>query len=186
MIQIKQADPSHVRGIMRVCSGGYWATYGDMYTDSYIERVIEEFYNEERVLKEVKERNWHWGGYFVAVENDEVVGAAGGGMISESDGELFVLYIDPARRNEGIGTMLLDAVTHQQKHDFKADKQWVSVQKGNEKGIPFYEARGFVFKREKESYRDEGEGYVSLRYERELDVWAGRSGVSGRGGQGFC
>jgi ribosomal protein S18 acetylase RimI-like enzyme len=62
-------------------------------------------------------------------------------MINDTAGEVFVLYLGPNRRNEGIGTMLLEAITKQQKEEYNASEQWVSVQKGNEKGIPFYEAR---------------------------------------------
>jgi hypothetical protein len=94
MILIQKANPTHVKGIKKVCSEGYWATYQDIYTNEYIEKVIEKFYNQERILKEVITSDRHWGGYFVAVENDEVVGAGGGGMITETDGELFVLYMD--------------------------------------------------------------------------------------------
>jgi GNAT superfamily N-acetyltransferase len=59
-----------------------------------------------------------WGGYFAAVDDDLVVGAGGGGMTGDTIGELFVLYMDPLRRNEGIGTQLLDAITEQQKAVF--------------------------------------------------------------------
>ncbi|PFA62967.1 GNAT family N-acetyltransferase [Bacillus sp. AFS015802] len=164
MIQIQKANQSNVKGIQKVCSEGYWATYRDIYEKEYIQRVIEEFYNEERILKEVTASDRYWGGYFVAVENGEVLGAGGGGMISETDGELFVLYLDPARRNEGIGTLLLEAITRQQKEEFQAEKQWVSVQKGNQKGIPFYEARGFLYESEQSVYGDEEGEYRSLRY----------------------
>ncbi|WP_327205552.1 GNAT family N-acetyltransferase [Rossellomorea vietnamensis] len=129
--------------------------------------MIEEFYNEERILKEVTTSNREWGGYFVAVEDDKVVGAGGGGMVSETEGELYVLYLDPLRRNEGIGTRLLDAITKQQKEEFNARKQWVSVQQGNQKGIPFYEAKGFVYEGEQAGYGNkDGEDYRSVRYFR--------------------
>ena len=109
-----------------------------------------------------------WGGYFVALENDEVLGAGGGGMITDSSGELFVLYLNPNRRNERIGTLLLNAITNQQK-EFGAIEQWVSVQKGNQKGIPFYEAKGFQFQYEQKGYNDkEGKNYISLRYKRQI------------------
>ncbi|MFI8684748.1 GNAT family N-acetyltransferase [Rossellomorea sp. NPDC077527] len=168
MIHIHKANPSHIQGIKKVCSDGYWATYRDIYTKEYIERVIEDFYNDERILNEVTTSDRYWGGYFVAVENDEVIGAGGGGMIGETDGELFVLYLDPTRRNEGIGTLLLEAITQQQKEEFHANKQWVSVQKGNEKGIPFYEAKGFGYEREQPVYGNEEGEYRSLRYSRDV------------------
>ena len=88
-------------------------------------------------------------------------------MIAEKVGELFVLYMHPERRNEGNGTKILEAVTREQQEEYGAVEQWVSVAKGNDKGIPFYEARGFTFEYEQPVYGSlEGEGYISLRYRR--------------------
>lgn len=165
MIEVRKAEPKDVEGIAKVCSDGYWATYEDLSSKVYITRIISTFYNRERIHKEVMETSREWGGYFVAVDNDEVVGAIGGGMINDTAGEVFVLYINPDRRNEGIGTKLLDVLTKQQKEEFAASEQWVSVAKGNQKGIPFYEAKGFIFKKEQDTYGNvEGESYTSLRY----------------------
>lgn len=169
MIQIYKASPNHVEGIAMVCSKAYWATYGETHSEEYIERIVNEFYNRDRILDEVLNTSRHWGGYFVAIEEDEVVGAGGGGMISEMAGEVFVLYVDPERRNEGIGTKILNAITNQQIEEFGAAEQWVSVQKGNMKGIPFYEAKGFIFTHEQRGYGNvDGESYVSLRYFRKI------------------
>lgn len=168
MINICKATPNHVEGIAEVCTEGYWATYSDIYSKDYIETVIKDFYNNERILNEVTHSSKEWGGYFVALENGEVIGAGGGGMISADASELFVLYLNPNRRNEGIGTLLLNAITNQQK-EYGAIEQWVSVQKGNQKGIPFYEAKGFQFQYEQKGYSDnEGHNYISLRYKRHI------------------
>lgn len=169
MIQIIKANDSHVEGISSVCIRGYWATYGETHSKEWIEKVIRDFYNHDRILGEVSESNRDWGGYFVAVENEKVVGAAGGGMIGEDIGELFVIYIDPDRRNEGIGTELLNAITKQQKEEYGAKNQWVSVQKGNMKGIPFYESKGFKFQSENipKDY-PEFPAHIKLRYSREV------------------
>ncbi|MGX6444862.1 GNAT family N-acetyltransferase [Neobacillus sp. K501] len=169
MIHIRKADPTHVQGIANVCSAGYRATYSETHTKEYIERMIKEFYNMERIVSEVTNTSREWGGYFVAVENNEVIGAGGGGMIAANTAEIFVLYLDPDRRNEGIGTKLLEVITNQQKEEFQATEQWVSVQKGNHKGIPFYEAKGFVFKQEQRGFGNAGdENYTSLRYFRHI------------------
>ncbi|HLS10317.1 GNAT family N-acetyltransferase [Lentibacillus sp.] len=162
-IHVVKADERHISGIAKVCTDAYWATYGDSYPEDYIRRIVEEFYHTDRISKEVVVSNRYWGGYFVAVENDEVIGAGGGGMIGKTAGEIFVLYLDPDRRNEGIGSKLLNIITNQQK-EFGAKEQWVSVKRGNQKGIPFYEARGFTFKNEKPGYWDKT--YTSLRYHR--------------------
>ncbi|WP_054707296.1 N-acetyltransferase [Bacillus sp. JCM 19041] len=49
---------------------------------------------------------------------------------------------------------IIKAITKQQKV-LGATEQWVSVQKDNEKGIPFYEAKGFLFKQEVQSYESQ-------------------------------
>jgi len=165
MIRICQAAPEHVEGIIQVCTAGYRATYRDIYPDEYMESVIREFYNRERVLREVTEFSREWGGYFVAVEDGKVIGAGGGEMVNDTAGELFVLYVDPNRRNEGIGTRLLQAITDQQLA-LGATEQWVSVQKGNMRGIPFYEARGFELQQERPGWHNEQ--YITLRYKRKL------------------
>ena len=65
-----------------------------------------------------------------------MLGAAGGGLAAPGVGEVFVLYVDPDRLHDGIGTSLLAAITREQVA-FGAREQWVSVAKGNEKGVPF-------------------------------------------------
>jgi GNAT superfamily N-acetyltransferase len=94
------------------------------------------FYNTERVLNEISETSAYWGGWIIACEGEVVVGAIGGGMTSPETGEVFVLYIDPNRRHEGIGTKLLERLTDWHKQH-GAKWQWVSVMKNNNKGIPF-------------------------------------------------
>jgi GNAT superfamily N-acetyltransferase len=169
VIEIQTARPVHVEGISNVCAEANRATYAAIYQESYLEQIIEQFYNPARVLDEVTNKSREWGGYIVAVEDGQVVGACGGGMIDQNATELYVLYLNPARRNEGIGSQLLDAFTKQQIERYGATEQWVSVQKGNEKGIPFYEARGFTFSHENKGYgSEEAEQYISLRYVRKI------------------
>ncbi|MBB6635436.1 GNAT family N-acetyltransferase [Cohnella thailandensis] len=161
MIEIKRADSTHVQGIAEVCAQANRATYGEIYAKEYLEEIIAKYYTPERIAEEVGSPTRAWGGYWVAVEKDRVIGAGGGGMIGDAESEIFALYVSPDRRNEGIGSLLIEAITAQQK-EFGAAAQWISVQKGNHKGIPFYEARGFELQGEEE----EEHGYLSLRYKR--------------------
>ncbi len=62
---------------------------------------------------------------------------------------------------------MLEAMTAQQIAG-GAREQWVSVGKGNRKGIPFYEARGFILMGERPTY--EMPGHASLRYRRLLEA----------------
>ncbi|MBY0095554.1 GNAT family N-acetyltransferase [Mesobacillus maritimus] len=167
-MDIKRADITHAEGISKVCSQAYRATYKDTHSQEYIERTIAEFYHLERIREEITVESEGWDGWFVAIEAGEVVGAIGGGMIGKNISEVFVLYLDPERRREGIGTLLLNVLTEVQTEK-GATQQWVSVAKGNQKGIPFYEAKGFVFAEEQQSFGNSmDEKYVSLRYYREI------------------
>lgn len=81
-----------IEGIIKVCADGYRVTYKDLLPKKYIEKIISEFYFEERIRKEILEANEHWNGWFVAVEKNEVVGAGGGGLISEGVAELYAVF----------------------------------------------------------------------------------------------
>ncbi|KZE68846.1 acetyltransferase [Fictibacillus phosphorivorans] len=164
-IIFKKAGTEDVSGIARVCREGWRATYGYLEDEAYVNQVIEEYYNEDRILKEVTEFSDYWHGYFVAKENGQVVGAIGGGTTGEKAGEIFVFYMDPIKRNMGIGSQLLNYYTNYQKN-LGIKEQWLSAQKDNEKGIPFYEAKGFVKQSEKMS--EGSDKYISIRYMREI------------------
>lgn len=168
MIEIRKAVPGDVHGIRKVCSEGYRKTYPGLLAVKRIETIIEEYYNEERIQKEILETGMEWNGWFVAVDGGEVIGAGGGGMTGEDIAELFVLYMDPELKREGIGRKLLAAITEDQIR-CGAKEQWVSVAKGNSMGIPFYEAIGFELQEERPAYgTNEEEGYRSVRYRRIL------------------
>lgn len=129
--------------------------------------MIAEYYRPERIRSEIAAPEG-WDGWIVAMEGDTVVGAGGGGMIEPGVGEIFVLYLDPRRRGEGIGTLLLDTVTEQQRAQ-GAHEQWVSVEPGNTKGLPFYRARGFAVRGERPEWGTApAEGHTSLRLMRPL------------------
>ncbi|WP_078578127.1 GNAT family N-acetyltransferase [Salipaludibacillus agaradhaerens] len=168
MLTIQLAEPKHVSGIVTVCSEAYRTTYRELCDHNYIERTIQTFYNEKRVLNEINETSDEWGGWIIACEGEAVVGAIGGGMTSAETGEVFVLYIDPSRRHEGIGTKLLERLTDWHKQQ-GAKWQWVSVMKNNDKGIPFYEAKGFRQQHDQKTYQSAvEENIVSHRYCREI------------------
>lgn len=166
-IVIRRAEPGDEEGIARVCSEGWRDTYSRIYSPERIEAVIAEYYAPGRIAAEIAAPEG-WDGWIVAVDGDVVVGAGGGGMIAPGIGEVFVLYLDPERRREGIGTLLLDAVTEQQLAQ-GAREQWVSVEPDNAKGLPFYAARGFRVRGERPARASAPEeGLVSLRLMRPL------------------
>lgn len=147
-----------------------WFTYEKLFSTAYIERLIEQYYNLERIMEEVRTETARWHGYYVAEMDRRIVGVVGGGMIGEMAAEVYVLYMDPQLRGKGIGTRLLNFFTKIQKYTYGADEQWVAVAKGNQYGIPFYEARGFQFQNESALFDGDFEEDVkmTLRYRRKI------------------
>jgi ribosomal protein S18 acetylase RimI-like enzyme len=168
LITVTKATANDIEGIISVCSEGYRDTYKDTHPKEYIERVINEFYSNERVAAEVSQTDDNWNGWYVAKEDNKVLGAIGGGLFDKENSEIYVLYLDTSRRGEGIGTKLLNLLTEVQ-HARGAKMQWVSVAKSNNKGIPFYKARGFCFENEQAAYGNaENEEFISIRYSRPI------------------
>ena len=166
-IIIRRAEPDDADGIARVCAEGWRDTYSGIYAPEHIESVIAEYYAPQRITAEIIAPEG-WDGWNVALEDRRVVGAGGGGMIDAGVGEIFVLYVDPKRRGEGI-SLVLDAITEQQRvHG--AREQWVSVEPENAKGLPFYFARGFGLRGKRPAWGSKPEeGRVSLRLMHRLD-----------------
>jgi GNAT superfamily N-acetyltransferase len=167
LIQVRKALLEDVNDICRICSEGWRDTYQDIYSLEYIERTIAEFYNPQRVEREIL-HPVGWDGWLVAEQDGVVVGAGGGGLTSSGVGEVFVLYVYPGQRGQGIGTALLKAITDQQRQQ-GVREQWVSVEAKNEKGLPFYEAGGFIHREERPAYGSKPEeGIFSLRLSRTI------------------
>jgi GNAT superfamily N-acetyltransferase len=136
---IRRAETRDADGIARVCATGWRDTYRELKEPERIEAVIAEYYAPERIRREIAIPEG-WDGWIVAVEDDTVIGAGGGGMTEPGVGEVFVLYLDPTRRGEGIGTLILDAITEQQRAQ-GAREQWVSVEPENERSSVLLRSR---------------------------------------------
>ncbi|WP_077588499.1 GNAT family N-acetyltransferase [Planococcus lenghuensis] len=167
-MEIRKARAGDEAGIIQVCSEGYWHTYKELLPENTISQIITDFYTAQRVAEEIRNTSQSWNGWFVVDDGRAILGAGEGGFIGERIAELFVLYLEPSRKQEGIGSRLLEMITQDQ-ISRGAVEQWVSVSKGNEMGIPFYEACGFELQREEPMHGVPGEhGFRALRYRRIL------------------
>ena len=155
-----------------VCTEGYLATSRRLLRPDLAHRQVRAYYNPVRVRREIADAGATpaWLGYVVASSVDgRVLGAAGGGIRCDGNGQLLVLYLRMELRGAGIGSALLDFVTAQHR-SLGATEQWVSVLEGNHLGIPFYRAKGFV-ERGREPYASTEDGKVeaySLLMSREV------------------
>ncbi|HLN76593.1 MAG TPA: GNAT family N-acetyltransferase [Nocardioidaceae bacterium] len=164
--EVRLARPAESGQICEVCTEGFTASSVGILPPETILRQAGTYYSPARVRGEVESAGATraWQGYVVAVNPDgRVLGAAGGGVREGQVGQVYVLYLRTDLRGCGIGTALLDFVTEQQRRA-GAREQWVSVTEGNDLGIPFYLARGFV-ERDRVPFVD---GTWSLRMVRPL------------------
>ena len=164
--EVRLARPAEAAAVCEVCREGFAASSAGLLADETIRRQADLYYAPARIRSEIEGAGASpaWQGYVVAVdEESQVVGAAGGGVRDGAVGQVLVLYLRMSLRGRGIGTALLGFVTDQQRRA-GAREQWVSVTEGNDLGIPFYLARGFV---ERERVPFVG-GAWSLRMSRPL------------------
>lgn len=168
-ISVRMARKSDSKRLSHMLSKCQWFTYKNLYSEAYVQQLILKYYNVERIEQEITTIDRSWNGYLLAELRGEIVGVIGGGMIDESNAEIYVFYIEPDEIGLGIGTRLLNFYTKIQKFTYGATQQWVSVAKGNMYGIPFYEAKGFLFEREEVAYgASEADQDISLVYFRKV------------------
>lgn len=168
-VSIRRAAQQDAKPMADLLAKCQWFTYEELYSEEYIENLISQYYNVQRVEEEIIYISRDWHGYFIAEIDKRIVGIIGGGMTEASIGEIYVFYIDPSLRGKGIGTRLLDFFTKYQKFTYNAYEQWVAVAQGNQYGIPFYEARGFTFQHKELAYgTTEEDQDISWKYKREI------------------
>lgn len=167
-LTIRQATKKDIHKVQDVLITSQQFTYKNIFSESNIQKIIHRYYNLDRLSEEIACINAKWHGYIVAEEQGNIIGVIGGGMRDETDGEVYVLYLHPKERGKGVGTRLLNHFTKIQKYTYGAEEQWVAVAKGNDYGIPFYEARGFTFQYESQSYAALDKNDISLWYKRKI------------------
>lgn len=160
---IRRPEISDALRIAVICSEGWRQTVDGTMSESFQRSIISFWYTEDKVAGDIRRGSYS----YVAEVNGVVAGVIGGGMTALDTSEVFVFYVDREYRYRGIGKELLAKITegHRKRG---AVCQWVSVQEGNEHGLPFYEARGFVYQRDKKTKTETGEVQISRRYRREL------------------
>lgn len=162
-VTIKKPTENHIEAISAICSVGWKQTVEGKLSKEYQEQNTAFWYNHDRIQSDLA------AGFYthIALVDSDVRGVIGGALTGPDVGEVFMLYVDESCRYKGIGRQLLAAITELQK-ELGATEQWVSVQEGNQRGIPFYEARGFVYQAKNVELTDTEEQQVSLRYFRKI------------------
>jgi GNAT superfamily N-acetyltransferase len=83
-----------------------------LHSKSEIEATIAEWYSPTRITADITNPAG-WDGWWVVLDGEDVIGAGGGAFHPPDSSELYVLYVDSTRRNQGVGTLLLNAITEE-------------------------------------------------------------------------
>lgn len=162
-VTIVKPRPEHISEVSRICAAGWRQTVEGKLSEACQDENVTYWYNHDKVRADIESGSYS----HVALIDSKVVGTIGGAITKPGRGDVFVLYVDETYRYQGIGRRLLAEFTKEQATE-GAREQWVSVEKDNWHGIPFYEARGFVLQNEYVSKTDTGEKHVSLKYRRDI------------------
>ena len=131
-LTVRRATDADIEAVRNVAAAAWRDTYEGLLKPATIEEFIAGAYSPERMQQRI-------GSTFVAEDHGEVIAFAGAIQFADHV-DLVAIYAIPARRGEGAGTHLLDAV----REAFPGQPISADVLDGNRKGETFYEARGFV------------------------------------------
>lgn len=103
---------------------------GTAYTDPQLNDLFHYYQNQDRAA------------YFIALDNDKVIGGVGFGPVTDSICELQKCYVKASERNQGVGQELLKHVINEAKRNgFKY--MYLESSHLLQEAIPFYEKNGF-------------------------------------------
>jgi ribosomal protein S18 acetylase RimI-like enzyme len=126
-------------GIGNVAQRTWNDTYVGILLPETQERFLGRWYTPA-ALEEAIGQSESW--FYVAVVQGEVIGYAQFVMRENGRGELTRIYVLPEWQQQGVGSSLLrEGLAALSTHG--AEEVFVDVEKGNAKGIGFYERRGF-------------------------------------------
>ena len=165
MIHVRRARPGDAEAVARIHVEAWQSSYAGIVPDGYLVRLSAG--RQERQWRRAIRRRDHLHRVYVAADADEngetVVGFAScgpsrhepGSPRSPNDGEIFTLYVDPDRQDEGAGRALLarcfEALAGERRREAVV---WVLTENPSRF---FYEAQGgrrFADRRERFAGRD--------------------------------
>ncbi len=138
-VEVRVAVAQDAVGIGKVARRTWNDAYAGIILPENQERLLGRWY-APAALEEAIGRSESW--FYVAVVQGEVIGFAQFMMREDGRGELTRIYVLPEWQRQGVGSDLLrEGLAALSTHG--AEEVFVHVEKGNARGIGFYERRGF-------------------------------------------
>jgi ribosomal protein S18 acetylase RimI-like enzyme len=157
---IRDMTLEDLKDVQDVAKTSWHATYEGIIPLSVQENFLKSAYNDE-MMKARLARSF----LFVAEVTGKIVGFANFSPVNEEgDAELSAIYLSPEFQGRGIGTMLLNQGI------LKIDgvkKIYLNVEKENNIGVTFYEAKGF---KQIEEFDEDFDGHILKTVRMVLNV----------------
>lgn len=161
-IDIRPATSDDIGALGRVAKRSWEHDYPDILSRETAVEGVHEWYSEDRLATELQSEDAR---IFVAERDDEIIGFVHTALAGR-EGDVLRVYVDPARRGEGVGSALLDAAI-EYLFDRGVERVKAMVLAGNELGHEFYRAQGFERVQVTEETEIAGERYEEHAYVQE-------------------
>ncbi|WP_330949609.1 GNAT family N-acetyltransferase [Virgibacillus sp. MG-45] len=132
---IRQATERDVSAIQHVARTSWKSTYEGIIPEEVQNRFLAEAYSDQNMEKRLAHSV-----VFVAEQKGQVVGFANFSPNHNGKRELGAIYLLPAYQGKGIGTSLLEKGLQEFQ---ELQELYINVEKDNEIGMHFYQAKGF-------------------------------------------
>lgn len=109
---VRTARETDVSDIARIFTSRWRDESGGVVSVGDDESAPETRFDETRLQRDVRQADEH--GWVVAVDDDEVVAAAGGELVGDASGEVVSLHAHPDVQLTDAGTAVLQTITAQQ------------------------------------------------------------------------
>lgn len=132
---IRKMVKSDIEAIQHVAAISWHATYEGIIPRDVQKQFLQQAYATERLVQRLENTN-----FYVAVEDDEVVGYANFSAVRENgEVELGAIYVLPSKQGKRIGSKLLAYGIS----ELQPRAIYLNVEKENLIGRQFYDAKGF-------------------------------------------
>ncbi len=167
VLSIRNASPSDIGLIRRLCFQVWPQTYAPVLSKAQIDYMLDLMYSEKALLQQMEQGHR----FLLLYDEDEPIGFASYSEIAPKLWKLHKLYVLPVVQGKGGGRKLVDFVLTDLKKE-GGERLQLNVNRHN-KAKDFYHRLGFSVAREEDI--DIGNGYFMSDYimERQVDQLTG-------------
>jgi GNAT superfamily N-acetyltransferase len=161
-MQFRKAIISDIPIIQKIAEKAWRPTYSHILSEEQTIYMLDMMYGSDVLMKQINSQIE----FFLAVEEDQVIGYFAMEITEPSKMKLHKIYLDPDQKSKGVGSQIIAFI---KEFGFKAGVKHIelNVNKLNS-AVQFYEKMGFF--RAIEVVLDIGNGYVMDDYVMQLNL----------------